>query len=45
MVRVIVTVMGTVTEGYGDGGDRPWKVMDGHSNWMATLRWFIYTRL
>ena len=42
MVTVTVAVMDTVTERYGDGGDHPWKVIDGHSNWMATLRWFIY---
>ena len=27
-----VTVMDTVTEGNGDGGDRSWMAMDGHSN-------------
>ena len=32
MVTVTVAVIDTVTEGYGDGGDRPWKVMVGHSN-------------
>ena len=32
MVTVTVTVMDTVTEGYGDGSDRPWMFMDGHSN-------------
>ena len=32
MVTVTVTVMDTVTDGYGDGSGRPWMVMDGHSN-------------
>ena len=31
MVKVTVAVMDTVTEGYGDGGDQSWMVMDGHS--------------
>ena len=32
MVTVTVAVMDTVTEGYGDGSDRPWMVLNGHSN-------------
>ena len=37
----IVSVMDTVTEGYGDEGDHSWKVMDGYSNLMSTLRWMV----
>ena len=32
LIVITVAVMDTVTEGYGDGGDRPWMVMDGQSN-------------
>ena len=33
---VTVTVMDTTTEGYGDEGDHPWKIMDGHSSGIGT---------